>query len=425
MPNGQKSVEMPAPSTLGSLWSVWLRKRRRDRARALSHVRFRLTREGVHYVGILLFIFLGALLRDINLLILLAGAMIGLLLLQWRFNTRTLVGLTAKRYLPRHTFVGQSTEVEVRLSNPKHWLGAWLVLVEDPLHKLLPAPWRISGKGTTVVDEVPPRGVSAAKYQLTFHQRGSYTVGPTTLSTRFPLSLGRGARTLDNATSIMVLPQLGQLSPRARQLFRAEQQGSAQAAQAVGSQEADFYGLRPWATGDSKRWIHWRTTARQGELSVRQFERQQRQHTCVLLDLAGTPRRKNEVDEEVEFALSFLATLVSHTARHGTDRLAVGVAAATSFSLPSVQGGVLVENLLERLATVLPSPQPDLLVSLQGMTVQLLSSPHLLVISTRADQSQKIRELVQTALASRLVTRLQITWLDVTRGDAEPYFSWT
>ncbi len=363
--------------------------------------------------------------RYIKLLILLAGAMIGLLLLQWRFNTRTLVGLTAKRYLPRHTFVGESTEVEVRLNNPKHWLGAWLVLVEDPLQKLLPNAWRITGKGTTVVDEVPPQGVSAAKYQLTFHQRGSYTVGPTTLSTRFPLSLGRGARTLDNATNIMVLPRLGKLTPRARQLFRAEQQGSAQAAQTVGSQEADFYGLRPWATGDSKRWIHWRTTARQGELSVRQFERQQRQHSCVLLDLAGTPRRKSEVDENVELALSFLATLASHTARHGTDRLAVGVAAASSFSLPSVQGAVLVENLLDRLATVLPAPQPDLLAALQGLTVQLLSSPHLLVVSTRSDQAQQIRELIQSAMASRLVARLQITWLDVSRGDTEPYFSWT
>ena len=82
-------------------------------------MRFRLTREGVHYVGVLLFIFIGAILRDINLLILLAGAMIGLLLLQWRFNTRTLLRLTADRQLARTTTVGRANEISLRLTIPR------------------------------------------------------------------------------------------------------------------------------------------------------------------------------------------------------------------------------------------------------------------------------------------------------------------
>ena len=141
-------VDNPSRSTFGRLWKRWRNKRRRDRVRSLSQVRFRLTREGVHYIGILLFIFLGALLRDINLLILLAGAMIGLLLLQWRFNTRTLIGLTATRFIPRNSFVGQETSVEVQVTNPKLWLGAWLILIEDPLSKLLPNAAKLIEKGS-------------------------------------------------------------------------------------------------------------------------------------------------------------------------------------------------------------------------------------------------------------------------------------
>ena len=419
----QKSSDSSSSSAFKGLWQRWLNKRSRDRARAMSRVRFRLTREGVHFIGVLLFIFLGALLRDINLLILLAGAMVGLMLLQWRFNTRSLIGLTADRFLPHNAFVGSEVSVEVCVSNPKRWLGTWLVVIEDPLRKLMPSVERLSEKGTALIEEVPPGGGSSVGYQLTFHQRGCYAIGPTTLSTRFPLSLGRGSRTLDNQVQFTVFPKLVQLSAKVHKLFQQEQQGSAQAARTVGLQEGDFYGLRPWSTGDSKRWIHWRTTARQGELSVRQFERCQRERVCVLLDLHGQPQRRNGPSEHVEAAVSFLASLAHASMRRGSEHLAVGVAASESFVLPSIQGGVLVGNLLRRLAVVEPSLQPDLVATLQGLSVPLLNNPYLLVISTRSDQSKSLRDHLHRQTASRLRTRLQIHWLNATQGDLDSYFS--
>ncbi len=419
-----QTTSQAAPrSVFKRLWQRWRNRRARNRARALSRVRFRLTREGVHFIGVLLFIFLGALLRDINLLILLAGAMMGLMLLQWRFNTRSLIGLTARRFLPRNAFVGGETSVEVRVVNPKRWLGAWLVLIEDPLHKLLPNAERLSEKGTAVIDEVAPSGAKSASYHLTFHQRGRYRIGPTTLSTRFPLTLGRGSRTLDNQVQFTVFPRLGQLSDDVRSLFQQEQQGSARAARTVGLQEGDFYGLRPWSTGDSKRWIHWRTTARLGELSVRQFERRERQRVCVLLDLHGQPQRKSDSGEHVELAISFLASLANDTVRRGSEGLAVGVAANNNFVLPNVQGCVLAEDLLRRLAVVEASSRPDLIAALQGLTPPLLSNPYLLVISTRSDQSAWLRKHTSGQMASRLMTRLHIRWLDVSQGELEPYFT--
>lgn len=412
-------------SLFGSMWQSWRNKRRRNRTRALSAVRFRLTREGVHFVGILLFIFVGAILRDINLLILLAGAMIGLLLLQWRFNSRTLIGLSALRSLPRATFVGTEVEVAMRIFNPKRWLGSWLILVEDPLRRLAPRPLRLIECGQTVVDEIRPSNFSSSQYQLTFHQRGKYTVGPSTISTRFPLGLGRGARTLDNQGQITVYPQLGKLTPRTQQLFHQEMHGNAQMSRKVGTHEADFYGLRPWSTGDSRRWIHWRTTARLGELSVRQFERQQRRQICVLLDLFGTEQRGDELDQHVELAISFVSTLAHVTARIGADRLAVAVAGRDCFSLPSVPNSVLVENLLERMAIIAPAPNPDLYLALTGIVMPLMNNPYLIAISTRGDQTDRLRKQAVNTSATNLLSRLHVKWLDVSRGDLEPFFSWT
>lgn len=425
MANVPTSKPVGDSSLFSAIWRYWVNRRRKARVRALSMVRFRLTREGVHYIGILLFIFIGAMLRDINLLILLAGAMIGLLLLQWRFNVRTLVGLTAKRLLPRSTRVGTATEVAIQVRNPKRWLGSWLVLVQDPLQSLEPIPQRLTEKGETVVDEVRPASTSASQYVLTFHRRGRYAVGPTTISTRFPLGLGLGWRTLDNAGQIVVHPRQGQLSPRVQQLFQQEMHGNAQISRKVGMHEADFYGLRPWATGDSKRWIHWRTTARLGELSVRQFERQQRRQLCLLLDLFIPEPRQPDSEAQVEKAVSFVASLANSTARWGNDRLAVAVAGQIAFAMPSVQSSILVEELLDRLAVIAPASRPPLAEAVQSLSLPLLNNPQLVVISTRASQYQGLLQAVQKFPVAKTFSRVQVKWLDVARGDLEPYFSWT
>ena len=409
-----------------SMWQKFLVRRRRNQARLRSQVRFRLSREGVHFLGVLLFIFVGAVIRDINLLILIAGAMIGLLLLQWRFNTRTLLGLTATRKLPGRVSVGQPFECSVSLTNPKTWLGAWLVLVEDSLSRVTPNSQRFGTKGMALVEEIRPSARANVKYQLQFEERGRYRIGPSTISTRFPIGLGRGWRTLDNATEIIVHPRLGELTPKANSLFHAEREGHSKSASHAGIHEAEFYGLRPWATGDSRRWIHWRTTARLGELSVRQFERRQQQQLCVLLDLYIAKGDKSSVaHQNCERAIAFVATLATRSAKQGNCKLNVALAAAKTMFLANVQSPVLVDNLLDCLATLVPSPSPDRGAAIGKMTLPLLAQPHLLVVSTRSEESAALNEQFKASLGPKSSSRLSVTWLNVCQGDLEPYFSWT
>jgi uncharacterized protein (DUF58 family) len=421
----------PISESRKSLFGQWIlryqQRRKRLKARSLSQVRFRFTREGYHLIFIVVFILTGAVLRDISLLTLIAAAMIGLLLLQWRFNVRTLTNLSIKRHLPIRTSVGTPVHCEISVSNRRLWLPSWLIAAEDVIKVVQPAD-PAKHKAGTIVNEIPARSTSAGVYSITFHHRGVFEVGPCKLSTRFPMGLGQSWRTLDIVNNITVHPKIGELTHEFQHLLQNSRNGQHQTASNVGYHEADFFGLRPWASGDSKRWIHWRTTARLGELSVRQFDRLEQQQSCLLLDLyqADSGKGLNPVgDIACERAVAFVATVVSKSGTIQGHKLAVGIAAKTSMAFPAVQGSVSANTMLDALAEVAPSDKPDLALALNKMTTVLVANPHLIVVSTRPACVEAVQATFRQLLGPRASTALQITWLEVAKGDLERYFLWT
>ena len=423
--NMESQASNASQSYAGWLWQRWRRKRKRDRARNLAIVRFRLTREGWHFLFVLLFIFVGAVIREINLLILLAGTMIGLLNLQWRFNTRTLQGLKVRRRIPTRTMVGVPTDVSIEITNPRRWLGSWLVLAEDQLLKVEPNVKRLTEKGVALIDEVQPQRSTSARYELRFLERGRYRIGSTTISTLFPIGLGRGWRVLDNSVDLMVHPHLGKLLPASRSLLHVELEGNAKAVPRASVHEGEFYGLRNWQTGDSRRWIHWRTTAKRGELSVRQFEQLQRRQLSILLDLYQPKTKASEAERQaVERAIAFAATLATELVSRDRDRLAFAIAGESVDVLPNVQSVVLVHDLLDRLSEVRPSAAPNLVDAVSQLRLSLMRTPVLLVISTRPDQFAALRQELEYGLSQRYFNRLQVRWLNASNDELEPYFQW-
>jgi len=421
--------EQTLPPATRSLMVQWWRSyrigRKRALARSASTVRFRLTREGFHLLLVVVFIFVGAVLRDINLLILIAAAMIGLLLLQWRFNVGTIRGMSATRKVPERVTEGATADCIVTVRNNKSWLGAWLILIEDNISKIAPGPDKLVGRGATLVDEVAPQSMAQASYELCFRARGRYQIGPCTLSTRYPLSLGRGWRRLDLTHEVIVHPKPGELSSAGRNLLQSDREGQSKSSVHAGVHETEFFGLRPWATGDSRRWIHWRTSARLGELSVRQFERLQHQQLCILLDLYRAKGDQNtSMDRACECAISFVATLARQTVRGAGNRIAVAVAANRLATLTNIQSPTLVANLLDELSVIAPSAQPDHYSTLVKMSMTLLQNPNLLVVSTRADARDELRLVLSRILGGKAASRLNIRWLNVQQGELEPYFTW-
>src|SRR5262245_38430435 len=90
-----------------------------------------LTREGWYFLAVLAFIIGGAVLRSVNLLVILAGTMIAPLLFNWRLVMASLTGLIVCRQQLPQILAGETLTVQIDVENTRRWMSSWLVTLED------------------------------------------------------------------------------------------------------------------------------------------------------------------------------------------------------------------------------------------------------------------------------------------------------
>ena len=77
----------------------------------------------------------------------------------------------------------------------------------------------------------------------------------------------------------------------------------------LSSSDVSFHALRDYQPGDDRRHIHWKSTARSGELMVRQFEETRRSHLAVSLSTKMTEYGDSSPEEDFELAVSAAASI--------------------------------------------------------------------------------------------------------------------
>jgi uncharacterized protein (DUF58 family) len=396
--------------------------------KGLSPIRTRITREGFHFLFMLTFVLIGAVLRDVNLLVVLAGVLMAMLLLQWRICLRSIVGIRVKRYLPTLAQARVPFEVRLQISNRQRWLGAWLVVVGDRIRRLTSAQHatRAAQSITLVASSVPPSGDVELAYRCHVDRRGKYEFGPIEISTRFPLSLIRSIRKLYVVEEYIVHPPLGEILPRWRELFDIERFGARRQHTRAGVAEGEFYGLRGYRPGDSPRWIHWRTTARRNELVVKQFERQENHQACILLDMwlpkqsDVSPEAYAAAEEHVEAAIEFVASVTNMLIGKGQGSVTVGICDNNFTLVHRIQSRNQVTALLDRLSTAEATHDSNWDVAAEQIRQVIVSFPHLIVISTRENPA-KNSETPESAFV-KLLKHTAVTWVDASKGGLDSYF---
>lgn len=113
--------------------------------------------------------------------------------------------------------------------------------------------------------------------------RGAHAVGPVTYEKTDPVGLVRRRIESGSALELLVAPQVTDLPVFAGGLTN-DLDGAT--SQQLSMSDLAFHALREYVPGDDLRHVHWRSSAKAGQLLVRQYHESRRGHVTVLLDPA-------------------------------------------------------------------------------------------------------------------------------------------
>ncbi|MBG6056290.1 hypothetical protein IWX81_002722 [Salinibacterium sp. CAN_S4] len=157
-----------------------------------------------------------------------------------------------------------------------------------------------------------PRQEVEELFAVPTSKRAVIVAGPAESVRGDQLGLLRRALTWADAVDLFVHPKTVKLAPSAAGLVR-DLEG--QVSKKITNNDIAFHALRPYVPGDDRRYVHWRTSARIGQLMVRQFEETRRSQVTMIHNSRSDLYAS---DEEFELAISVTASIAAQIIRNGT-----------------------------------------------------------------------------------------------------------
>jgi len=144
------------------------------------------------------------------------------------------------------------------------------------------------------------------------NRRAVIVAGPAESVRGDQLGLLRRAIRWTDPVELFVHPATARLSATASGLVR-DLEG--QVSNKVTNSDIAFHALRPYVPGDDRRYVHWRTSARIGQLMVRQFEETRRSQLTII---HSADADQFATEGEFELAVSVTASIAAQVIRDGT-----------------------------------------------------------------------------------------------------------
>ena len=387
--------------------------------------RVRWTREGVIYFIVWACLLATGLQQQINLILLIAALAAGPMVGSFWSSAAMLRRLRSARRVPPYAFSGEPLFVDYTLENDRKHSAALALILSD---EMIPVDRSISGGSALYPRGFFPRVAGRSRARMRWEgiapRRGKYRFRPFDLVTRSPFGLLERRVSGGEPTTMTVYPTIGQLTRRWQHVHREANETRRGARHDRSIQQQEYHGLRDYRPGDSPRWIHWRTSARVGQLMVKEFEQQHEHDLAILID-PWLPKARVSPDQRelVEEAIRFAATVCLDTCRHAGRRLLLGTTGATPGLRQGPASVKLLHEMLEQLATLRGSSDGTLAALLDVIPPSTLRESIIIVVTTRPlnlhDEAEKSSRLPASAIRGLLG---RITLLDVSKGDLADLF---
>ncbi|MEK6684616.1 MAG: DUF58 domain-containing protein [Nitrospirota bacterium] len=220
------------------------------------------TPAGTRFILLTLAVGVAAVNTGNNLLYLILGMMLSLIIVSGILSEQSLRKISVERRFPTRIFAQQPVPVEMRITNGKRFLPSFSFRVDEGGNEIRSVYTFKLSAGETIASPQTTR----------FEKRGLCTLPPITLRTTFPFGFFHKSLIRPQAQTALVYPRIFPMPPGLRSARARAGQDHEHRRRGFGT---DFHNLRDYTAADDARGIHWKSSARQSKLLLKEYEREE------------------------------------------------------------------------------------------------------------------------------------------------------
>lgn len=236
--------------------------------------------------------------------------------------------------------VGEVLQAVYRIDNGARWSKPWIEVWNDST-----LPTSLPGRALGIAGGASRQWLA----KVTLGRRGSFRLGALRVRTGDPFGLFSSEMVVGQPTGVVVFPKVYEL-PHWR-LPPSPVDGSSPSRRRYEASTPLASTIRPYVHGDALNRVHWLSSARHGELQVKEFDLEQAADLWLVLDLERSAHAGVGDTASVEMAVSAAASIALRTL---ADNRAVGITASARRvqQLTPDRGPRVEQKILHLLANV-------------------------------------------------------------------------
>lgn len=270
-----------------------------------GYYKIQLTVVGYLFIALTVGVGIAALNTGNNLLYLTFGMMLSFIILSGILSNNTLHDIELDPAFPKRIFANTVMPISFDVRNRKKRFPSYAINIFPSTNK------NMSSEGAFLV-KIPPRASKKTQAKIQFTKRGYHPLPDFRIETSYPFGLLKKFRIQNSQQKSLVYPALVDLP----ESLGLENQYMGDVLSDSRGESGNPYGIRDFVYGDAYRFIHWKSSAKQGKLHLKEFENEKRM--SVEVDLRLDPHESPN-DDFREKAVSLAASFIQDLMGRGID----------------------------------------------------------------------------------------------------------
>ncbi|MFN7875019.1 MAG: DUF58 domain-containing protein [Pirellula sp.] len=294
--------------------------------------------------------------------------------------------------------IGDRISVGLKIANLSKQPIPWVLIEDSILKSVLYSPHRsLELVGSNIrLYELGAEQSGLLVYDLKAVRRGYFRIGPTLLETGDLLGLNRQHRVVSGADYVLVLPKL--IPIQGIELTSRRALGDLRISDRSMEDPSQMAGVREYRMGDPLNRVHWKATARTGQLHTRVFEPTCIQGSVILMDLNADSNPEEHEPVRTDLAVTAAASIAHgyYLLNQPCGFICNGIDMAERFSFQELTGDYTdrasIRNTVQR---ELKSERLRPIVVEHGSGVETFSQIHRTLARVGRSEGLSFFELVQ------------------------------